>query len=229
MELNLWIAFWAGVVSFLSPCCLPLYPSYLSYISGVSVQQLKEKPSASVRWSVLLHTVFFVLGVSVIFYIVGFSAGYIGETFQANQNLIRQLSAILFVVMGLVMLGWFQPRLLMKEKKWTVRLKGTGYFASFLIGVGFAAGWSPCIGPIISNIGLLAATHPAMSFALITSYVVGFGLPFISLSMFISSARWLTKYSGIIAKVGGALMVVIGILLYFDKLGTITQSFMQLF
>jgi cytochrome c-type biogenesis protein len=190
---------------------------------------LKDKPTASVRWSVLLHTVAFVLGVSVIFYIVGLSAGLIGDTFQANQNLIRQLSAILFVVMGLVMLGWFQPKLLMKEKKWSVRLKGTGYFASFLIGVGFAAGWSPCIGPIISNIGLLAATHPAMSFALITSYVVGFGIPFIGLSLFISSARWLTRYSGVIAKIGGALMVVIGVLLYLDKLSAITQAFTKLF
>jgi cytochrome c-type biogenesis protein len=208
---------------------LPLYPSYLSYISGVSVQQLKDRPSASVRWTVLLHTVVFVLGVSVIFYIVGMSAGFLGEAFQANQNLIRQLSAILFVVMGLLMLGVFQPQLLMKEKKWNIRLKGTGYFASFLIGVGFAAGWSPCIGPIISNIGLLAATHPGMSFALITSYVVGFGIPFIGLSLFISSARWLTRYSGIIAKIGGALMVIIGVLLYFDQLSAITKTFTQLF
>ncbi|MEY4480069.1 MAG: hypothetical protein RLZZ267_747 [Bacillota bacterium] len=222
MDLNVGIAFWAGIVSFLSPCCFPLYPSYLSYISGISLQQLKEGTSFKVRKRIVLHAIFFVLGISVIFFTFAYSAGFLGSVFNDNRELIRRLAAIFIVLMGLFMLGVFQPKLLMREWKVTRATKRAGYLGSFLIGIGFAAGWSPCIGPILAAIGALAASEPGAWLSLITAYSIGFGLPFIVLAFFIGTTRWLTRYSGIIAKVGGVIMIIIGLLLFTGYLTKMT-------
>ena len=222
MDLNVGIAFWAGMVSFLSPCCFPLYPSYLSYISGISLQQLKEGTSFKVRKRIVLHAIFFVLGISVIFFTFAYSAGFLGSVFNDNRELIRRLAAIFIVLMGLFMLGVFQPKLLMREWKVTRATKRAGYLGSFLIGIGFAAGWSPCIGPILAAIGALAASEPGAWLSLITAYSIGFGLPFIVLAFFIGTTRWLTRYSGIIAKVGGVIMIIIGLLLFTGYLTKMT-------
>lgn len=221
MELNIWLALWAGVVSFISPCCLPLYPSYLSYISGVSVQQLKEDTTKEVRLRTLSHTLFFIIGFSVIFYMMGAAAGLLAEMFQQYRDLIRQIAGILIVVMGLILLGVFKPQLFMREWKPQFSRKA-GYFGSFLIGIGFAAGWSPCIGPILSSIIGLSATEKGLWFPMITAYTLGFAIPFFIMAFFLGSTRWILKYSGKIMKVGGALMIVIGIMLYTDQLIKIT-------
>lgn len=222
MDLNVGIAFWAGIVSFLSPCCFPLYPSYLSYISGISIQQLKEGTDFKVRKRIVVHAIFFVLGISVIFFTFAYSAGFLGNVFNDNRELIRRLAAIFIVFMGLFMLGIFQPKLLMREWKVTRATKRAGYLGSFLIGIGFAAGWSPCIGPILAAIGALAASEPGTWLSLITAYSIGFGLPFIGLAFFIGTTRWLTRYSGIIAKIGGVIMVIVGLLLFTGLLTKMT-------
>src|SRR5690606_13483796 len=120
---NLWMAFFAGLASFISPCCLPLYPSYLSYITGVSVSQLKENSTREVKYRTLTHTAFFVLGFSIVFYTLGFGAGMLGDYFKEYQTLISKLSAILIIVMGLFLVGIFQPQFLMKERKLNIRWK----------------------------------------------------------------------------------------------------------
>lgn len=222
MDLNVGIAFWAGVVSFLSPCCFPLYPSYLSYISGISIQQLKEQQGRSIRMKVILHTLFFVIGLSTIFFTFAYTAGVIGELFVDNRELIRRIAALFIIVMGLFMLGLFQPRVFMKEVKWKFTSRQGGYMASLLIGMGFAAGWSPCIGPILGSIGALAASESGSWLPLITAYSIGFGLPFIGLAFFIGSTKWITKYSGLIAKIGGAVMVIVGIMLFTGYLTKLT-------
>lgn len=223
MEVNLWIALWAGFASFISPCCLPLYPSYLSYITGISVQRLREDKNAKdVRRSTVTHTLFFILGFSLIFYSLGFGAGLVADVFNEYRNLLRQLAAIFIFVMGLFLLGIFQPQWLMRERKFQLKYKPAGYVGSTLIGMGFAAGWSPCVGPILGAILALSTTEPGAWFRLITAYTLGFAIPFFILAFFIGSTRWVLKYSSLMMKIGGVLMVLIGLLLYFDRMYWIT-------
>lgn len=222
-QVNLWLALWAGFASFISPCCLPLYPSYLSYITGISVKRLREEATVKeVRKATVLHTLFFILGFSIIFYSLGFGAGLVADLFNEYRDLLRQLAAIFILVMGLFLLGIFQPQFLMRERKFQVKSKPAGYAGSVVIGMGFAAGWSPCVGPILGSILMLAATEPNTWFQLITAYTLGFAVPFFILAFFIGSARWILKYSGTIMKVGGVVMIIVAILLYFDRMYWIT-------
>lgn len=222
-NLNAGIAFAAGVASFISPCCLPLYPSYLSYITGLSVQELKSGSNRKeVRFRTLSHTLAFILGFSAVFYTLGFGAGLFGEFFNGQRDLIRQLSAILIIVMGLFLLGLFQPQFLLRERKLNMRWKPAGYLGSFIFGIGFSAGWSPCIGPILTAIIALSASDPGTWFTMITAYSIGFALPFFGLAFFLSGARKILKYSNLLMKLGGGLMVFMGILLFTDQMFRIT-------
>lgn len=218
MELNIWIALGAGILSFISPCCLPLYPSYLSYITGVSVSQLQENAGAKeVRSRVMLHTLFFILGFSVIFFSLGAAAGLIAEIFLSYRELIGKLAGILVAVFGLFMLGIFKPQFLLRERKFQFQ-KPAGYLGSFAIGVGFAAGWSPCIGPILAAIISLASTEPGLWLPMITAYTFGFAAPFFIMAFFVGQARWLLRYSNMLMKIGGGVMIVLGVLLYTGRM-----------
>lgn len=222
-SVNLWIALWAGIASFISPCCLPLYPSYLSYITGISVSELKSGESTSqVRRQTMLHTLSFIVGFSIIFYALGLTAGFLGNFFIDYRDLLRQIAALLIFIMGLFLLGIFQPQWLMKERKLQIKFRPAGYIGSVLVGMGFAAGWSPCVGPILSAILALATTEPGTWFQLTTAYSLGFAIPFFVLSFFIGSTKWILRYSNLIVKIGGGLMVVIAILLYTGKMTQIT-------
>ncbi|SDO09828.1 cytochrome c-type biogenesis protein [Paenibacillus sp. yr247] len=222
-SVNLWIALWAGIASFISPCCLPLYPSYLSYITGISVSELKSgEPSSQVRRQTMLHTLSFIVGFSIIFYALGLTAGFLGNFFIDYRDLLRQIAALLIFIMGLFLLGIFQPQWLMKERKLQIKFRPAGYIGSVLVGMGFAAGWSPCVGPILSAILALATTEPGTWFQLTTAYSLGFAIPFFVLSFFIGTTKWILRYSNLIMKIGGGLMVVIAVLLYTGKMTQIT-------
>jgi len=221
-NLNVGIAFAAGLASFISPCCLPLYPSYLSYITGISVTQLKTDSSRSVRLRTLAHSFFFVLGFSFVFFTLSYTANVFASTFREYQDPIRQISAVLIILMGLFLLGVFQPHLLMKERKMNVGWRPAGYVGSFVFGVGFSAGWSPCVGPILSSILMLAASQPGTWAQLTASYSLGFGVPFFVLAFFIGSTKWILKYSNTFMKIGGVLMILMGILLFTDRMTYIT-------
>lgn len=234
-SVNLWIALWAGIASFISPCCLPLYPSFLSYITGISVSELKSgRTTSQVRRQTMIHTLSFIVGFSIIFYALGLTAGFLGSFFIDYRDLLRQIAALLIFVMGLFLLGIFQPQWLMKERKLTIKFRPAGYIGSVFVGMGFAAGWSPCVGPILSAILALAATEPGTWLQLTTAYSLGFAIPFFVLSFYIGSTKWILRYSNIIMKIGGGLMIVIAILLYTGKmtqitlwLNTITPDFLK--
>jgi cytochrome c-type biogenesis protein len=234
MELNVWISLVAGFLSFISPCTLPLYPSYLSYITGVSVGQMQsDTGKTELRRRILSHTLFFVLGFSIIFYTLGAAAGVVADLFIEQRRLISMIAGILMVVFGLFMLGIFQPQFLLRERKFRFR-KPAGYFGSFLVGIGFAAGWSPCIGPILGSIITLASTAPGQWLAMITAYTLGFAVPFFLLAFFLGSVRPLVKYSQTLLKIGGVFIIFIGILLYTDQmtkiaafLGSITPDWLM--
>lgn len=223
MEVNVWIAFWAGLASFISPCCLPLYPSYLSYITGISVSQLKSQEDAkAIRFRTLSHSFFFVLGFSMVFFALGAGAGVLANVFIDYKDLIRQLAAILIMLMGLFLLGIFQPKFMLRERKLQIKWKPAGYFGSLILGIGFAAGWSPCVGPILGSIITLASTKPGIWLQMISAYSIGFAVPFLVLAFFIGSTKWILRYSSIMMKIGGALMIIMGILLFTDQMTQIT-------
>ncbi|KAA0547836.1 cytochrome c biogenesis protein CcdA [Bacillus sp. BGMRC 2118] len=227
-DINLFLAFGAGFLSFISPCCLPLYPAFLSYITGMSVSDLKSD-NAMLRRKSFLHTLFFLIGFSVIFIAIGYSATFIGSFFADYNNLIRQIGAILIVFLGLVIIGVFTPKFMMKDHRVNVKNRPAGYFGSFVIGLAFAAGWTPCTGPILLSVFALAATNPASSVIYMVAYILGFAIPFFILSFFIGQLQWIKKHNGIIMRVGGYFMIVMGIFLFFDWMTRITIFFTNMF
>lgn len=228
-DITIWLAFWAGVLSFISPCTLPLYPAFLSYITGVSVQDLENNNSRKIRFKVVLHTLFFLLGISTIYLALGFSASLFGQFFVTNNELIAKISGILIVVMGLFMLGLFNMNWLMKERRFQFSKRPVGYLGSAFIGMGFAAGWTPCIGPILTVIIALSANNPSLGMTYMVVYIIGFSLPFMLLSFYIGSTRWILKYSSAFMKIGGVLMIIMGILLYTNQLLMLSIYLLRLF
>lgn len=228
-QLTIWLAFGAGVLSFVSPCCLPLYPSYISYITGVSVKQLQGEQTSKMRKLTMIHTLFFIIGFSIIFFALGLSASWIGQFFVGNQKLISMLGGILVIVLGLFVMGVINPKWMMREKKWSVKRKGSGYLSSTLVGIGFAAGWTPCVGPILASVLVLSAANPSQGILYITAYTLGFAIPFFVMAFFIGRTKWIIKYSTKLMKAGGAIMVLSGILLYTGQMAKITTFLIDLF
>ena len=227
---SVWLAFLAGLLSFVSPCCLPLYPSYISYISGVSYGRGESRPAAGdARRRALAHALFFVLGFSVIFAALGASASLIGVLFAQYHDLVSEIGGAVVILMGLVLLGAIRPGFLLREAKWHVRSKPGGYLGAFVVGVSFSAGWTPCIGPILASVIALAATSEGSGLFLMFWYTLGFAVPFLLLAFTLGSLRWLQRYSGIISRAGGGVMVAMGALLMTGKLTLVTQWLIRLY
>ncbi|MFB4167398.1 cytochrome c biogenesis CcdA family protein [Virgibacillus sp. JSM 102003] len=220
-EINIFLAFGAGFLSFISPCVLPLYPAFLSYITGMSVNEIKEDNKMLNRKS-LLHTIFFLLGFSSIFIILGFSASFVSEFLTTYKVIIRQIGAILIIFFGLVIVGIFNFQFLMKDRKITFKNRPAGFFGSFIIGMAFSLGWTPCMGPILAIVISLAATQPDLGMVMMISYILGFSLPFLILSFFIGKLGWIKRHSVKIVKVGGYIMIFMGIALFFNWMTKLT-------
>lgn len=174
------IAFLAGLVSFVSPCVLPLVPAYLSLLTGESLENLQSSTAANTRAQTLAHAVAFVLGFSLIFIGLGLSASAIGGALDANRVLIAQIGGLLVVVLGLHMMGLLRIPLLMMDKRVHVQHDRRTLWTSGLVGMAFAAGWSPCIGPILAGILAIASQqHSGEAAMLLAFYSLGLALPFL--------------------------------------------------
>lgn len=221
-DLNIFLSFGAGVLSFISPCSLPLYPAFLSYITGVSVDELKENNGLQQKraW---LHTFFFLIGFSIIFIALGLSTTLIAQLFYQYGDLLRRIGAILIVLFGLVIIGLFKPSFLMKDKKIAFRERPEGYIGSVLIGLGFAAGWTPCSGPILGAVMTLGATHPGMGLFYMIAYILGFAVPFVIFSFFIGKLNWIKRHGSQVTKIGGYIMIFMGVFLYFNWMAKMTS------
>jgi len=227
-DVNLFLALGAGFLSFISPCCLPLYPAFLSYITGMSVGELRDE-NAMLQKRSLLHTLFFLLGFSIIFIAIGFGTSFIGQFFLSYKDLIRQLGGIFIVLFGLMIVGVFKPELMMRDRRIEFKNRPSGYIGSVLIGMAFAAGWTPCTGPILSSVILLAASNPGSGVLYMLAYSLGFAIPFLILSFFVGRMKWIKKHSGKIMKIGGYIMIVMGIVLFFDWMTKIITIFQGMF
>lgn len=217
-SVSLLLAFSGGFLAFISPCCLPLYPSFISYITGVSVNELKEKKEISFRRTVFTHSIFFSIGFSLIYYIIGFSFSAIGEFFATYRNLLRMFGGIFLVFMGLFLMGIVKPKIMFKEVRLNYKKKNTSYLNSFLVGFVFSAGWTPCIGPIFGTIMYASILNPTHTFANITAYSLGFCIPFIIMAFFITKTKYILKYSTLLMKFGGVIIVLLGLMIYFNKM-----------
>ena len=227
-DINVFLAFGAGFLSFISPCTLPLYPAFLSYITGMTLDELKAE-KGMLQKRAILHTLFFLIGFSIIFIAIGFSASLAKDFFIQYQDLLRQVGAILIVIFGLMIVGLLQVDFLMKDRKFQFKNRPSGYVGSTLIGLAFAAGWTPCTGPILMSIIALAGTNPDAGLWYMLAYYFGFAIPFFIMSFFISRMNWIRRNSQKIVKVGGWIMIAVGILLFFDGLDYIIRILSPIF
>ncbi|GIN90043.1 cytochrome C biogenesis protein CcdA [Siminovitchia terrae] len=227
-QVNLFLVFGAGFLSFLSPCALPLYPAFLSYITGMSISEIKERQGL-LRKKAFIHTILFLLGFSIIFLALGLSTSFIGSFFAEYQDLLRQLGAILMVFFGLALAGVLRVNFLLSDKKIQLRNRPSGYFGSVLIGLGFAAGWTPCTGPILAGVIALGIANPSMGLVYMMFYVLGFSIPFLIMTFFLDKMTFLKKHGNRFMVFGGILMVVMGVLLYFDWMTVIISLLIPLF
>ncbi|GGJ95281.1 cytochrome C biogenesis protein CcdA [Lentibacillus kapialis] len=227
------LAVGAGALSFLSPCVLPIFPAYMSYITGISVKELQGNKNSKIRRQLLSHSLFFLLAVSLVFISLGASASFLGKWAQdlllgESGLLIQRIAGIFIIFMGLFVAGWITIPALMKERRFHYTKKPVGYLGTFFVGLGFAAGWTPCIGPIFGSILLLAATNPGQGVFYTIMYVIGFSLPFIVLTFFLGSTKWIVRHSGTIMKIGGVIMVIMGLVLFFGFMPRITGFLLDL-
>ncbi|MEQ6378461.1 cytochrome c biogenesis protein CcdA [Bacillaceae bacterium S4-13-58] len=221
-DVTILLAFGAGFLSFISPCCLPLYPAFLSYITGMSVHDIKSE-NAMLRRRSLFHTIFFLIGFSSIFILLGYGTSLVGELLFQYQDIIRYIGAFLIIFFGLVIVGIFNFEFLLKDRKIHFKTRPSGYFGSVLIGMAFSMGWTPCTGPILAAVLSLAATDPTASVPMMIAYSLGFSIPFLIMSFFIGKLQWIKRNSTRIVKIGGYLMIVMGIFLFFDWMTLITS------
>jgi cytochrome c-type biogenesis protein len=171
----------------------------------------------------IFHTIFFLMGFSLIFIVLGMSTTFIGTVFIKYNDFIRQAGAIVIIFFGLVTLGVITPKFLMKEKKLTLKTRPTGYLGSSLIGIGFAAGWTPCVGPILASVIALSVSSPGSGLLYMTAYSLGFSIPFFIMTFFIGKLNVIKKHIQKIVKFGGYMMILMGVVLYFDWLAKMTS------
>jgi cytochrome c-type biogenesis protein len=217
-SLGVAVAFSAGLFSFLSPCVLPLFPSYLSFITGMSVADLSSDLTTAARRRVLLHSITFVLGFSVVFIALGASFSAAGQMLFQYRDWIRRLGGLLIIVFGLYIAGLLNVGLFSRTQQWQIREKPAGFIGSFLVGVTFAIGWTPCVGPILGAILSLAGTAETVQrgVGLLAAYSAGLGVPFllsaIALGGFLKFFKRYRPFIPVVERGAGVLLVAVGVL-----------------
>lgn len=226
---NLWIAFAAGVVSFLSPCILPLVPGYISFMSGLSLEDLSRGAN---RQEILkragLGSVFFVLGFSLVFTVLGASASAVGRLLSDHISVISKIAGVVIILFGLHTIGLLKIKWLYYEKRFEAGKIPAGFFGAFLMGLAFAFGWTPCIGPILSGILALAAVEGSAlkGTGLLFAYSMGIGIPFIitgfATGRFLEFFRLYKRYIRWGEIAAGLILVFVGVLIFTQKLTILT-------
>ncbi len=227
-SVGLFIAFGAGVLSFLSPCVLPLIPSYMSFITGMSLEEMGDQRRAAVT-----HALLFVSGFTLIFVALGATATSLGRLLQFHQVWLERFGGVLIIVFGLYLLGLFQVGVFARERRVHIQNKPLGYLGSVLVGVAFGAGWTPCIGPILGSILLYSSSQGdlAQGVVLLFSYSMGLAVPFLiaalAVERFITWFQSYRQYMPLVTRASGGMMVFLGLLLisgYFSLLAAWLQG-----
>lgn len=223
-SVTLTVAFFAGIVSFLSPCVLPVIPGFLSYLAGSTLSDAKIH-----RWSIFLSSVFFVLGFSTVFAVIGVLLNTVFSGFGIEfQGWVARIGGAFIILFGLFLTGLLAPAFLEREYKLRPQLRtASRHLSAFIFGAAFAAGWTPCVGPVLGSILVLASVSPGSAFALLLSYSIGIGLPFLAVGLFASQAADLIKKHRKFLKgvnvLFGILLIAIGILVFTENLGLLAS------
>jgi len=225
------LAFGAGVASFLSPCVLPVVPGYVSFVTGVTLDDVHTDRGASLRRQAAVHSALFILGFSLLFVALGASATALGTVVRRSLPLIQQVGGAIIVLFGLYLLGLVRIPLLMQEKRVQLASKPAGMVGSVVAGVAFGAGWTPCVGPVLATILLYAGMSGTVlhGAALLAVYALGLGIPFfvaaVAFNWFLSRAPFLRRWLLPIERAAGAVMVVAGALLFSGRFAVLARIF----
>ena len=241
-SVSLFYAFGAGLASFISPCVLPLIPGYLSFISGVSLDEMRGTAvtaggaiaadggmSAAAKRQVIVTSLFFILGFSLVFIALGASATVLGQFLMERLTILGKIAGVLLVIFGLHTMGVFKISWLLQEKRVHMESKPAGMIGAMVVGVSFAFGWTPCIGPILSAILLVAAQQESVNqgIVLLSVYSAGLAIPFLltalAINQFFVAFKKIRRHYHAIEIVSGALMIVIGVLIFTNRFTVIAQ------
>ncbi|MCH2463714.1 MAG: cytochrome c biogenesis protein CcdA [Gemmatimonadetes bacterium] len=215
-SVGLWVALTGGVVSFLSPCVLPLVPSYLSFVTGMSLEDLQGGVD---RRATFMHSLLFVLGFSIIFIALGASASFLGSFLYNYKVWIARVGGAVIIVLGLHLTGVFKIVPLLRERRVHVNDKPAGYLGTIGVGAAFGAGWTPCIGPILGSILGLASTQDTVwaGVSLLSVYSLGLAIPFLisalALDLFLSAFSRFRRFLPAVEKGAGVMLIILGLLL----------------
>lgn len=214
------VAFVAGMLSFLSPCVLPLMPSYISYITGITFGELTQQVLPKrVRFLTVIHSLLFIAGFTAVFVLLGASFTFLGSLLSRYQDMIKKAGGIIVILLGLHIAGVINLSFLQREKKFEINARPLGFLGSFLVGATFSLGWTPCVGPILSSILILSSTADEIGkgIALLLSYSLGLGLPFFLSSLLINNfLAYFNKVKGylrIISIISGLFIIIIGVMI----------------
>lgn len=222
------LAFLAGLLSFLSPCVLPLVPAYVSFITGMSLEELKRSPRIS---KAVISTLAFVLGFSTVFIALGASSSALGGLLMRYQDYVRIGGGILTIIFGLFIAGFIKMDFLMREKRFHISEGPAGYVGAFFIGMSFAAGWTPCIGPILGTILIYASSQGSTAYGvkLLSVYSLGLAVPFILATLAVNALFTYTKkihrFMRTIMIVSGLMLIIFGVILLTDNMRLLTAFF----
>jgi cytochrome c-type biogenesis protein len=229
VTLGLLVAFAAGLLSFLSPCVLPLVPSYIGFLTGMSLDEMKQDR----RRTALLHGALFVLGFTIVFLLLGATATALGRVLNHYEVWLQRIGGVLIIIFGLFCLGVIKPAFLQQDKRMHLQDKPIGYLGSVLVGMAFAAGWTPCIGPILGGIlGLASASDTVgRGMALLGAYSLGLAVPFLlaawAVDGFLVWFQKFRRYLPWVMRISGVLLIIVGLLLVsgqFTRLASWLQS-----
>lgn len=225
------VAFLAGLVSFLSPCVLPIVPSYVSFVTGLTLDELRGGNAAGARRHAAVHAGLFVLGFTLLFVALGATATVLGAVLGRALPLLRQLGGIVVAGFGLYLLGVLRIPALLRERRVQLASKPAGRIGSVVAGVAFGAGWTPCVGPVLASILLYAGLEATMArgMLLLGAYALGLGIPFflsaVALNGYLAGARWLRRRLVPIERLTGAFLVVVGVLLFTGRFAALSGFF----
>ena len=225
VSIGLVAAFMAGIFSFLSPCVLPLVPSYLALVTGMSLEDLQEGVN---RKATFIHSLLFVLGFSAIFIILGASASFLGQFFKQYELWIARIGGVIIIIFGLHLSGVFKLAPLMHEKRIHVSDTPAGYLGTIGVGMAFAAGWTPCLGPVLGAILTYGMSTDTMwaGVGLLTAYSAGLAIPFLvaslALDAFLQGFKRFRRWIPVVEKASGLMLIGLGVLLLTGQLTALT-------
>jgi cytochrome c-type biogenesis protein len=233
VTVSLGLAFLAGLVSFLSPCVFPVVPSYVGFVTGLTLDELKDGGRAAARRQAAVHSALFVLGFSLVFIALGASATMLGGALRRSLPLLQQVGGVVIVLFGLYLLGVLKIPALMRERRVHLAARPAGRIGSVVAGVAFGAGWTPCVGPVLATVLLYASFEETMlqGMLLLGAYALGLGIPFfvsaVALNWFLAGATRMRRWIVPLERAAGAMLVLVGALLFTGEFARLTAFLAQ--